>query len=178
VPNELIGKGKVRLRTTASLYGHAPEVQICRWGLPLFTHLFLSDAVSTAAAEKYHASVPADDVQQFAGYVAEFTAKLSGLAGSTTRPNEYGKRVAALLCPVMLPYELGTGAAFDLQRFNGRPLHVDAYDVMLTLAANRPIVDGVAPDHSKIRAEFPYYGRPYTKEEQSDLAAISTGFYE
>jgi hypothetical protein len=178
VPNELIGRGKVRLWATASLYGHAPEVQICRWGLPLFTHLFLSDAASTAAAEEYHASVPADDVEQFAGKVAAFTAKLSGLAGSTPRPDDYGQQVAARLCPVMLPYELGTDATFDLQRFNGRPLHVDAYDVMLTLAANKPIVDGVSPDHSKIRAEFPYYGTQYTQEEQADLEAISTGFYE
>jgi hypothetical protein len=178
VPNELIGKGKVRLWATASLYGHAPEVQICRWGLPLFTHLFLSDAASTAAAEKYHASVPADDVQQFGDKVAAFTAKLSGLAGSTKQPDDYGKQVAARLCPVMLPYELGTDAVFDLQRFNGRPLHVDGYDVMLSLAANKPIADGVAPDRSKIRTEFPYYGTRYTKQEQAELEAISTGFYE
>src|ERR1700727_3123195 len=31
-PNSMIGKGEARAGATASLFGHAPEVQICRWG--------------------------------------------------------------------------------------------------------------------------------------------------
>jgi hypothetical protein len=69
-------------------------------------------------------------------------------------------------------------AAFGLAAFNGRPLGTDAYDVMLTLGANRPITDGVSPDVSRISGEFPYYGRPFSKEEQAELQPISTGFYE
>ena len=38
--------------------------------------------------------------------------------------------------------------------------------MMLTLAANMPIVDGLAPDRGRIRKDFPYYGSPYTAEEQ------------
>jgi hypothetical protein len=37
---------------------------------------------------------------------------------------------------------------------------------MLTLVANTPIVDGLAPDRGRIRKDFPYYGAPYTAEEQ------------
>ena len=33
VPNRLIGEGTVRAWATASLVGHAPEVQVSRWGL-------------------------------------------------------------------------------------------------------------------------------------------------
>jgi len=68
-----------------------------------------------------------------------------------------------------LPYELGTAAAFDLAGFNGRPLGDDVMDVMLTLASNRPLQDGAAPDRNRIRTEFPYFGEPYSKEEQKDV---------
>ncbi len=43
VPNELISNSvRVNAWATVSLYGHAPEVQVARWGLPLFTHIYLA----------------------------------------------------------------------------------------------------------------------------------------
>ena len=87
-------------------------------------------------------------------------------AGSTTAPDEYAKLITARLCPNTLPYELGTFAAFEVASFNGRALGDDALDVMLTLAANTPIVDGLAPDRGRIRKDFPYYGAPYTADDQ------------
>ena len=77
----------------------------------------------------------------------------------------------------MLRYEIGTPAVFSLTDFNGRPLGADAFDVMLTLGANVPIVDSVHPDANKISDSFPYFGTPYSKAEQEGLAPISTGFY-
>jgi hypothetical protein len=77
--------------------------------------------------------------------------------------------MVARLCPDTLPYELGTAAAFGVARFNGRPLGDDVMDVMLTLASNRPIQDGAAPDRDRIGADFPYFGEPYSKEEQKDV---------
>jgi hypothetical protein len=59
-------------------------------------------------------------------------------------------------------------AACEVASFNGRALGddvMDVMDVMLTLA-NMPIVDGLAPDRGRIRKDFPYYGAPYTAEEQ------------
>src|SRR6516162_5507314 len=35
VPNELIGRGKINAWATISLFGHAREVQVSRWGLPM-----------------------------------------------------------------------------------------------------------------------------------------------
>ena len=87
-------------------------------------------------------------------------------------PEEYGKQMATRLCPNTLPYELGTAAAFDLAGFNGRPLGDDAMDVMLTLLSNRPIQDGAATDRNRIRTEFPYFGEPYSKEEQKDVVPL------
>ena len=93
-------------------------------------------------------------------------------AGSAPNPAEYGKEIAERLCPNTLPYDLGTPAAFEVGSFNGRALGDDAMDVMLTLAANTPLVDGLAPDRRRIRKDFPYYGAPYTAEEQTGVTPM------
>ncbi len=56
--------------------------------------------------------------------------------------------------------ELDTPAGFDFAGFNGRELGDDAMDVMLTLATNTPLGDGVTPDIGHTRGEFPYFGEP------------------
>src|ERR1700734_1724695 len=156
VPNHLIGKGTVHAWATVSLYGHAPEMQVSRWGLPLITHLFLNDPGNQEVKETYNKSVPSDDVALFSGYIADYTRKMVTYAGSALNPEEYAKQMVSRLCPITLPYELGTAASFDLAGFNGRPLGDDVMDVMLTLASNKLLVDGVAPDRSRTGAEFPY----------------------
>jgi hypothetical protein len=172
VPNELIGNGKVHAWATASLYGHAPEMQVSRWGLPLITHLFLNDPKDQEMKEQFNTSLPSDDVARFSQPIGDFAEKMSGYAGSVQNPAEYRKQVVARLCPTTLPYELGTTAAFDQVGFNGRALTDDVMDVMLTLASNRGLADGVAPDPSRVRSEFPYYGEPYTKEEQQGVTPV------
>ena len=42
-PASLIGQGRVGAWATCSLYGHAPEVQVSRWGVPLLTNIFMPD---------------------------------------------------------------------------------------------------------------------------------------
>jgi hypothetical protein len=166
VPSELIGKGTISAWATISLFGHAPEVQVSRWGLPMVTHIFLGDTGDQEMKDQFNASVPSDDAERFAKSIADVVEKMTTYAGSAANPREYGKLIAARLCPNTLPYELGTSAAFEVVRFNGRPLGDDALDVMLTLAANTPLVDGLVSDRGRIRKDFPYYGAPYTAEEQ------------
>ena len=157
---------------TISLYGHAPEVQVSRWGLPLVTHLFLNDPNDQSVKEQFNTSEPFDDVGRFSKPIGEFAEKMASYAGSVADPVEYGKLVAARLCPNLLPYELGTPAAFEQASFNGRALADDVMDVMLTLAAKRALSDGVAPDPARIRKEFPYYGEPYSAEEQAGVTPV------
>jgi hypothetical protein len=166
VPNQLIGQGKVHAWATISLHGHAPEVQVSRWGLPLITHIFLNDPASSNLKEAFNTSTPSDDVSRFAPAIAAFAEKMTTYAGSASNPAEYGKQLAARLCPTTLPYEIGTPAVFDVTGFNGRSLADDAMDVMLTLTANQPLADGAAPDTTRIRTDFPWYGEPYSKDEQ------------
>lgn len=169
VPSELIGEGKIHAWVTISLFGHAPEVQVSRWGLPMVTHIFLSDPSDPEAREQFNASVPSEDFERFAKSIADLAEKMATYAGSASNPAEYGRQIAERLCPNTLPYELGTPAAFGVGRFNGRALGDDAMDVMLTLATNTPIADGLAPDRGRIREDFPYYGAPFKAEEQAGV---------
>jgi hypothetical protein len=173
VPNHLIGEGKVRAWATISLYGHAPEMRVSRWGLPLMTHLFFNDPAAQDMKEQFNTSVPSEDMDRFSKPIAEFTEKMTTYAGSAADPSEYAKQIVGRLYPITLPYELGTPAVFSQDGFNGRPLGDDVMDVMLTLASNKPIADGVAPDLTRIRKEFPYYGAPYTKDEQTGVTPVT-----
>jgi hypothetical protein len=166
VPSELIGKGKINAWATISLFGHAPEVQVSRWGLPMVTHIFLNDPSDQEVKEQFNASVPSEDIARFAKSIADVAEKMTTYAGSAADAREYGKLIAARLCPDVLPYEIGTPASFSVAKFNGRALSDDVMDVMLTLAANKPFDDGLAPDPARIRKDLPYYGPPYTAEEQ------------
>jgi Domain of unknown function (DUF4331) len=172
VPSRLIGEGKIHAWATASLCGHAPEVQVSRWGLPLITHLFLNDPAKQELREEFNRSLPSEDVAKFSAPIAGFAEKMTTCAGSVFNPAEYGKQVVHRLCPTMLPYEIGTDAAFDHAGFNGRALGDDVMDVMLTLASNKPLGDGVAPDRTRLRSEFPYFGKPYTELEQVGVAPV------
>jgi hypothetical protein len=172
VPNAMVGSGMVHVWGTISLYGHAPEVQVSRWGYPLFTHFFLSDPKSQDLAEKYHTTVPSDDLQHFGPAISSFASELAASAKSAANPEQHGQYVAARLCPSMLPYTIGTRAVFDKDTFNGRPLGADAFDAMLSLGVNSPIRDGVGPAANRIVDAFPYYGAPFDKSEQTGLTAI------
>lgn len=166
VPTSMIGRGRIHAWATASLYGHAPEVQVSRWGLPLITNVLIADE---AVRETYNRTGPADDREKLGETLAQFATRVSGLAGSTPDPAEYGRQVADRLCPIMLPYELGSNAAFDFAGFNGRGLGDDVMDIIITLASNVALADGVAPDKTRLRSEFPYFGTPFTTEEQSGI---------
>jgi hypothetical protein len=160
VPDDLIGSGTVHAWASVSLHGHAPDAQISRWGLPLITHLFITDP---DMQEQYNRAVPSDDVALFAAHIGEVAEKMTTLAGSAADPAEYADRLLARICPTVLPYRLGTPAAFDHTGFNGRGLTDDVMDVMLTLLTNTALGDGVAPDRSRVRDEFPYYGEPHIR---------------
>ena len=75
VPSSLIGRGVVHAWATASLYGHAPEAQVSRWGLPMITHMLLSDPSLHDAPENYNRAVPADEVALFSKPITRLRGK-------------------------------------------------------------------------------------------------------
>jgi hypothetical protein len=166
VSTPIIGRGLVRCWATASLYGHAPEMQVSRWGLPLITNVFMPDP---DMKESFNRSTPAQDQSRFIAQVSGVIEKITSLSGSAASPGEYARQAVARLFPTMLTYELDTPAAFDFAGFNGRALTDDVMDVILTLATNSALGDGVAPDKGRTRPEFPYFGQAYSPTEQADV---------
>jgi hypothetical protein len=70
----------------------------------------------------------------------------------------YGAKVARRVFPNILPYEVGTAAAFDLMGWNGRALTDNAPEVMCSIAANTavPIGVGASSVPTKPSKAFPY----------------------
>ena len=89
-------------------------------------------------------------------------------AGSVVNSQEYGKQVAANYAQRCFPMSC-TAAAFDHAGFNGRPLGDDVMDVMLTLASNMPLADGVGQTEAESLQTFPDHGSPYVPLEQAKV---------
>lgn len=154
LPTDMIGEGRVHAWTTLSLYDHAPEMQVARWGLPLITHLLIRDA---DMREDYNRTSPSADNSRFTDHILDVIRETTRRAGTAADPEVYAQRVVDTFGTLTLPYELGTAASFDYTGFNGRALADDVMDVMLTLTTNSPLGDGVAPDPDLISANFPYF---------------------
>ncbi len=91
VPNALFGTTRpVHAWCTVSLFGHAPEQQVARWGLPLFTHLFLND---DDLREAFNRTPPWGDNAAFVASTVDTVTKYVTLAG--TSPSCSGR----LRCP-------------------------------------------------------------------------------
>jgi hypothetical protein len=170
VPTASIGDGLIRIWGTISLYGHAPEVQVARWGLPLITHMYMVDP---QRREDFNRSHPSDDLTRWAPILADVVEKMTRLAGSSAVAQEYGKQLIERFVPVVLPYRLGTPAAFDFLEFNGRALTDDVMGVMLTLMTNTALTDGVRPPGDRVIDRFPYFGPPFSPAEQIGLEPLN-----
>ena len=160
VPAQWVGDpaATVRAWVTVSLCGHAPEVQVSRWGLPLMTHIFITDP---AVKDDYNRSRPAADVPRFSRIVADALTRVTELAGTADDPAAYAQRVVKRLFPATLPYVLNSAASFGFAGFNGRAMTDNVENVMLSLQANTPIDQGAAVTRTNILGEFPYFGTPH-----------------
>ncbi len=100
---------------------------------------------------------PADDVANDGPRVRETVAAASRITG-TAAPTAYGELVARRLLPDLLPYRIGTAAAFSFAGFNGRALADNAPEVVYSLITNTAFPSGLAAgDAAETRsARFPY----------------------
>src|SRR6202451_1290734 len=98
MPTQSIGDpaATVRAWVTVSLCGHAPEAQVSRGGLPLMTHIFITDE---AVKDEYNRSHPSADVPRFSQIVADALPPFTRLAGSSDDPDAYAQRVVERLFP-------------------------------------------------------------------------------
>ena len=78
--------------------------------------------------------------------------------GTAEDPRAYGEKVAHRFFPNMLPYEVGTPAAFGFAEWNGRSLTDNAPDVMFRSRRTRPVRLGIGKESvtAKPKQAFPY----------------------
>jgi hypothetical protein len=154
VPTRLISQTPhVDMWATVVLHGHAPDQQVARWGLPLFTHIFLRD---DELRERFNRTAPFDDNAAFVASTIDTVTRYVTASGAASDPEAYARGVAALFGSLNLPYSLGSPASFDFAGFNGRALNDNVMDVMLTLLVNSPLSTGIRPDPARFSDEYPY----------------------
>ena len=73
-------------------------------------------------------------------------------------PAGYGQAVAGDLFPDVLPYVVGTPAAYGFAGFNGRTMADNAPEAMLSLVTNTAVPSGLKPSTAKDQrtSTFPY----------------------
>ena len=107
---------------------------------PLFRAL--GDAADSSEYLRDSAAHPADDRANDGARGGEMVSAAAGFTG-TADPQAYGRLVAERLLPDVLPYRVGTPAAFSFAGFNGRRLADNALEVMYGLVTNSAVPTGL-----------------------------------
>jgi Domain of unknown function (DUF4331) len=129
---------------------------INRVGLPMIHPLFTQ--YNEDLGNRLNAGCPADDFATHGATVAKAVAGVVAATGTAEDPRAYGETVAHRVCPNILPYEVGTPAAFGFAEWNGRSFTDNAPNVMFSMAANTPVNLGIGKESvtSKPSKTFPY----------------------
>ena len=101
---------------------------------------------------------PADDFATYGEAIIKAVAGVVAAYGTAEDPRAYAEKVARRLFPNMLPYRVGSTAAFGFVEWNGRSLTDNAPDVMFSIVANTPVRLGIGKESvtSKPSKKFPY----------------------
>ncbi len=107
---------------------------------PLFTQ-FNEDL-----GNRLNGGAPATGFEMFGETVIQAVAGVVGAYGTAAVPRAYAETVAHRALPNVLPYRVGTLAAFGFAGGNGRSLTDNAPDVMFTVASNTPVKLGIGKE--------------------------------
>jgi len=140
---------------------------INRIALPMIHPLFTQ--FNEDLGNRLNAGRPADDFATHGETVIKAIAGVVSAYGTADNPRAYAEKVAHRFCPNILPYEVGTPAAFSFAGWNGRSLTDNAPNVMFSLAANTPISLGIGKESvtSKPSASFPYVPEATPRADQA-----------
>jgi hypothetical protein len=129
---------------------------INRVGLPMIHPLFTQ--FNEDLGNRLNAGRPADDFATYGEVVGRAIAGVVAANGTSQDPSGYGVKVAHRFFPNILPYVVGTPAAFGFVEWNGRSLTDNAPDVMFSIAANTPIGLGIGKESVSAKPSkiFPY----------------------
>lgn len=129
---------------------------INRVGLPMIHPLFTQ--FNEDLGNRLNAGRPSDDFATYGATVIKSVAGVVSANGTAEDPQSYAETVAHRFLPNVLPYKVGTPAAFGFAAWNGRSLTDNAPNVMFSIAANTPVSLGIGKESvtSKPSKTFPY----------------------
>jgi hypothetical protein len=132
---------------------------INRIGLPMIHPLFTQ--FNEDLGNRLNAGKPSEDFAVYGETIGEAIANVVAAYGTAADPEAYAAKVVRRFFPNVLPYEVGTAAAFGFVGWNGRSLTDNAPDVMFSLAANTPVTLGIGKESvtRKPSSSFPYVPR-------------------
>jgi hypothetical protein len=135
---------------------------IDRMGQPMAQPLF--NPPGSERACDYSTTHPVDDRANYGEVFATLVAGVLAAEGTANEPLAYGKRVANILLPDVLQYQIGSSATYGFAVRNGRYLTDNVPDVVFSLVANRAISGGLSKRHAAgaPRPRFPYVPPPPT----------------
>jgi hypothetical protein len=158
--NDLLAKtrgGKIGVWAVATLATDAGGWRsINRIGLPMIHPLFTQ--YNEDFGNRLNAGHPTDDFVNYGPTVIKAVAGVVAANGTAEDPKAYAEEVARRFFPNILPYTVGTPAAFGFVEWNGRSLTDNAPDVMFTIASNAPVHLGIGKESvtAKPSKTFPY----------------------
>jgi hypothetical protein len=130
--------------------------QINRAGHPMMWPIFWPN--DTDFSDPANIRHPSEDFSAAGQFIAHQIAAVVSGSGTSDDPQGYGQTVARRLFPDVLPYEVGTPAAYGFAAFNGRTRADNAPEAMLSLVTNSPVPSGLKPavaEHLR-NSKFPY----------------------
>ena len=132
--------------------------QVNRAAIPMMWPLLRAtgdDDSSRYAADT--AAHPADDRTNDGALVRELVCAAAKHAGSPDA-DAHADALSARLLPDLLPYRVGTAAAFEVTGFNGRALADNAPEVMYSLITDSRVATGLPPAVAAATrsGDFPY----------------------
>ncbi|HEY2453092.1 MAG TPA: DUF4331 family protein [Scandinavium sp.] len=151
IPNSLLA-AKVSVYMTTDFQSNDTWKQVQYSANPLFSHTMLFE--NEALKREHDESRPqnSDDMKNF---VSARTSRASAVAHSQKDPIAYGDKVANMLVPDVLTYQVGEKAVFTAEKRNGRSLDDDAMSAMLSLLMGQPTDQSVA-NPKRYSHTFPY----------------------
>ena len=151
VPNNML-PDTVHVYSTSAMYNKDQWVQVNRAANPLLTHMFMANNPMEVAEHIQHRP----DVDTTRGYAVSGTVlRAVALDNKLANPVAYADAVAVKLLPDMIPYKVGSKAAYTFEKVNGRKPSDDAMDAVLSIFVGRKITDN-ANSFDRHPESFPY----------------------
>jgi hypothetical protein len=154
VPNDQLPP-TVHYSGSSAWFDHGHWHRVNRIGHVLVPHLYLQEAEHRQA---HDGSSHSTDHQRIE-IAVDIIKRHAKLAGVQADPEHYAREMANRLLPDVVPYRVGTPAAYVVDSPNGRALTDPAMDTALHWLVGAPL-SAQTPPHDRATAAFPYLVLP------------------